>query len=160
MPYQSPKSFTVFSTGISNVLTCSVGISKPFKSDQDYSINNHSPINYKKYFTAIWDTGATRSVISSKVVQECGLSPTGMAKVFTANGEMVANVYRLSVFLPNKIVFPYVAVTEGKIADTEDVLIGMDIINSGDFAVTNFDGQTVFSFRIPSCGMIDFTMNP
>ena len=37
-----------------------------------------------------------------------------------------------------------------------DMLIGMDVMNLGDFAVTNKDGRTVFSFRIPSCRCIDF----
>ena len=32
----------------------------------------------------------------------------------------------------------------------KDEIVGMDIINRGDFAVSNFKGQTVFSFRIPS----------
>ena len=37
------------------------------------------------------------------------------------------------------------------------MLIGMDVINAGDFAITNKDGKTVFSFRIPSMERIDFT---
>ena len=36
------------------------------------------------------------------------------------------------------------------------VLIGMDIINLGDFAVTNKNGRTAFSFRTPSIEYIDF----
>ena len=32
----------------------------------------------------------------------------------------------------------------------------MDIIGTGDFAVTNLDGKTVFTFRIPSAERIDF----
>jgi preprotein translocase subunit SecA len=36
------------------------------------------------------------------------------------------------------------------------MLIGMDIIARGDFAVTNYDGKTVFSFRMPSVEQIDF----
>ena len=35
-------------------------------------------------------------------------------------------------------------------------LIGMDIINRGDFAVSNRDGATTFSFRIPSIESFDF----
>jgi hypothetical protein len=31
-----------------------------------------------------------------------------------------------------------------------DVLIGMDIISMGDFAITNARGKTIFSFVIPS----------
>ena len=37
-----------------------------------------------------------------------------------------------------------------------DVLIGMDIITLGDFAVTNRDGITVMSFRTPAQGRIDY----
>jgi hypothetical protein len=37
-----------------------------------------------------------------------------------------------------------------------DVVIGMDIVTRGDFAVTNRDGRTTFSFRIPSQSHIDF----
>ena len=34
--------------------------------------------------------------------------------------------------------------------------IGMDIISQGDFAVSNFNGTTVFTFRPPSKATIDF----
>lgn len=37
-----------------------------------------------------------------------------------------------------------------------DLLIGMDIIGLGDFAVTNLGGNTVFTFRVPSVEKIDF----
>ena len=32
----------------------------------------------------------------------------------------------------------------------------MNIINTGDFAVTNYNGVTKFSFRVPSLAHIDF----
>ena len=44
----------------------------------------------------------------------------------------------------------------GRLSGEAEVLIGMDIINRGDFAVTNRDGRTKFSFRIPSQADIDF----
>lgn len=37
-----------------------------------------------------------------------------------------------------------------------DILIGMDIITLGDFAVTNYEGVTKLSFRVPSQRHIDF----
>ena len=43
----------------------------------------------------------------------------------------------------------------GELLDT-DVLVGMDIINKGDFAVSNRNGATSFSFRIPSVENFDF----
>ena len=36
------------------------------------------------------------------------------------------------------------------------VLIGMDIIGKGDFAVSNYDGKTVFTFRTPSIKLTDY----
>ena len=37
-----------------------------------------------------------------------------------------------------------------------EILIGMDIIGTGDFAVSNYDNKTTFSFRWPSISKIDF----
>ena len=42
-------------------------------------------------------------------------------------------------------------------SDEYDVVIGMDVICKGDLAVTNKDGRTTFSFRIPSEVEIDFS---
>jgi preprotein translocase subunit SecA len=39
------------------------------------------------------------------------------------------------------------------------MLIGMDIIGLGDFVVTNFNGKTMFSFRMPSMASMDFCKN-
>ena len=36
------------------------------------------------------------------------------------------------------------------------MLIGMNIINLGDFSVSNYQGKTVFSFRVPSAGCTDY----
>ena len=35
-------------------------------------------------------------------------------------------------------------------------IIPMDIITQGDFSVTNKNGVTVFSFRVPSLTVVDF----
>ena len=36
------------------------------------------------------------------------------------------------------------------------LLVGMDIIGMGDFAVSNFKGETAFTFRLPSIERMDF----
>ena len=36
------------------------------------------------------------------------------------------------------------------------MLIGMNIINLGDFSVSKYQGKTVFSFRVPSAGCTDY----
>jgi len=40
--------------------------------------------------------------------------------------------------------------------DDCDIIIGMDIMTQGDLALTNLEGRTVFSFRIPSLHTVDF----
>jgi predicted aspartyl protease len=107
-------------------------------------------------FDAIWDTGATNSAISQKVVDACGLKPIGMAQVHTANGIRNSEVYLINIALPNGVGFAAGRVTKADMGST-DVLIGMDIISQGDFAVTNKDGKTCFSFRCPSSTTIDFS---
>ncbi len=49
-----------------------------------------------------------------------------------------------------------IRVVEAKNIQGADVLIGMDVINMGDLAISNFNNQTVFSFRMPSIEKIDF----
>jgi len=106
-------------------------------------------------YLAIWDTGATNTSISKKVVDECDLKPIGMAQVHTAAGTKNCRVYFISIMLRNNVGFTQVRVTENEVTGA-DVLIGMDLITQGDFAITNLNGKTVFSFRCPSNECIDF----
>ena len=106
-------------------------------------------------FQAIWDTGATNSVITQKVVDDCGLVATGMTKVRGVHGVSQSETYLVNIVLPDNVVFSGVRVTKGTFTGG-DILIGMDIINRGDFTVTNHNGITKFSYRIPSQGHIDF----
>lgn len=106
-------------------------------------------------FEALWDTGASGTVISKEVAKKLGLKPIGKSKVFRANGESIVNVYAINLFLPNQVAFQFVKVTEG-ILSGFDLLIGMDIITLGDFSITNVGGNTTFSFRVPSVVEIDY----
>lgn len=102
-----------------------------------------------KQFVGVWDTGATNTVISKKIVDAVGLKPTGQTKVSTPAGEDTQNTYLVNLTLPMGFMFPNLMVTEGKMAGV-DALIGMDIICLGDFSITNLKGHTVMNFRIPS----------
>jgi hypothetical protein len=115
--------------------------------------STHQP--YKK-FVAIWDTGATGTVITQAVADACGLKPTGMMRVYGVAGAHDTETYLVNVSLPNGIGFANIKVTKGNLAGGADVLIGMDIITTGDFAITNKDGKTTFSFRCPSQTEIDY----
>lgn len=102
-----------------------------------------------KQYKAIWDTGSTNSVITSKVAAELGLTTIGFTEVNHAEGvSSNVPVYLVNIELPNQVGFPMIRVTEGKLGDV-DVLIGMDIIQSGDFKIENGGGKTTFTYSVP-----------
>lgn len=106
---------------------------------------------------ALWDTGATNSCISTKVVQTLSLIPTGQKDIRTPSGKDTVNTYLVNITLPNNVVIPDIEVCDSQIGNQGlDLLVGMDIINQGDLSVTNFNGQTVFSFCTPSTRRIDY----
>lgn len=106
-------------------------------------------------FSALWDTGATHSVISNNLVDTLRLKQEGFIPIIHANGEDIAPIYHIFLALPNGIGFPMVNVPGTQLTGF-DILIGMDIINRGDFAVSNRNGKTMFSFRFPSITDFDF----
>ena len=64
-------------------------------------------------------------------------------------------VYLVNIKLPNNVTVTGVQVSRGGFSGG-DVLVGMDIINSGDFAITHTNNETKFTFQIPSQADIDF----
>ncbi len=91
-------------------------------------------------YNAIWDTGAVRTVISPKAVAEFGLQPRGKVKMYHANGVSYVNTYFVNLLLPNKMEVQILQVMDGNLPDA-DILLGMDVIGLGDFALTAPDGK-------------------
>lgn len=152
--YDKSQSFTIRYDGLSNILISDVWVSEP--NDKDYEVQKLAKSNYK----AIWDTGATNTVITQKVVQELNLIPTGAVDVVNTSGTVRQSSYLINLYLPNNLYIPYLTVTKcNALSGGFDVLIGMDVINNGDFHISNFQGKTVFSFRIPSCNVIDYVQD-
>ena len=142
-------SFTRKYDGLSNRLLTKCFVSAAWWPQEDPSAPPMSEFN------ALWDTGATASVITEEVATALDLQPEGTLKVFHAQGSAHVPVYFVNLGLPNRMEFAGIRVTQGVLPGC-DVLIGMDIINKGGFAITNRDGATVFSFQMPSLNLIDF----
>lgn len=107
--------------------------------------------------SAIWDTGAMRTVLTTKVIQKLGIKPISTMRIMGATGEGTCNVYDLDLILPNNIRVSNLQIAEVANLGNHDGLIGMDIIGLGDFAVSNVNGKTWFSFIYPPNGKgIDF----
>ena len=67
------------------------------------------------------------------------------------------NKYMIDLVLNQELVIQNIPVIDSEIGvQCIDVLIGMDIISLGDFAISNFEGKTQFSFRIPSQKDVDY----
>ena len=147
MTQRRDSAFTVTSNfGLLNVLMSPCTISDA----------TTAPDESRRSFTAIWDTGATNSVITQDVVDACGLVATGLENVHNVTGPATQETYLVTIELPNGSRYTPVRVTKGNLQHEIGVLIGMDIISTGDFAVTNFGGITKFTFRFPSLEHIDF----
>lgn len=100
---------------------------------------------------AQWDTGATGTCVSKELADRLDLIPLGMQQIHTPSGIGTVKQYRAHIVLNNEVVIQNTTVLDSEIgAQGIDILIGMDIIRLGDFAISNYNGQTQFSFRIPS----------
>lgn len=128
-----------------------VGISKPVKQEETMS----KPVT-TYWGKCLWDTGASQSAVSERTAQALGLGNAGQGIIHYAKGEELTNLYYVGINLPGLIFIPELKVTECSGTDEFDFIIGMDIISMGDFAITNYQGNAMFSFRVPSAERIDF----
>lgn len=103
----------------------------------------------------LWDTGATDTIISQKVVEALGLVPVGKCNIEGIGGIVDAFEYKISIYIEGKMKFAEITALASEDCGY-DLIIGMDVIGLGDFAITNKDGQTWFAFRHPSQDHIEF----
>jgi hypothetical protein len=108
---------------------------------------------------AVWDTGATISVITPTAAQKLGVLPVDRMEVTGVNNISEVDVVEVSVLLPGNILIQNLRVPVCTIDEHTDMLIGMDIITRGDFVICNAANQTQFSFAVPPFSeKIDFVM--
>ena len=98
---------------------------------------------------ALWDTGATNTVITQAAAQSIGIQPTGQIPSIGVHGRKIVNTYLVDIILPNNVLFQNVNVSEGLLGEEISILIGMDIIQAGDFVIANANGKTRFSYCCP-----------
>ena len=152
------RSFTIHRAGRIREIITDIGVSLPFDPTTIQQNPNQAPPNPIYQTRALWDTGATNCAITQKLAQNLSLKPITVAEVHHANGVDKKNVYLISLFLPNQVAIVGIRATECEsTAGAFDVILGMDIIGFGDFAITSNDGNTTFSFGFPSMSIIDFS---
>jgi len=105
---------------------------------------------------ALWDTGASRCLISQEVASRLNLQYISKTFLSTPSDKKYqSNVYLVNLHLPNNTKFIDLLVAEG-VLNGCDMLIGMDIITAGDFIISNYNNKTTFTFRMPSLREFDF----
>ena len=145
----TPAAFTLKSESILDMLKTDISVSSNIR-------NTNIAIDLNKIWQGLWDTGASRTSIDKRIAKELGLIPVGKGTISTANGTMSVNTYFINLTLINRVTITDILVAEADLGSEIDLLIGMDIIRHGDFSITNTNGATTFSFRIPSMKEIDY----
>ncbi len=149
---QTFQALTVRATGRLNRIVTDIDVTPAYDPQ-----NPPSPLPVRLPAKALWDTGASRSVISVEAVRALGLSPVGSIRVHHGDGASTRSTYLVNFFLPNNVGIIGVLASEFPASHSEfAVLLGMDVIGLGDFSITNVGGQTCMSFRTPSCEHIDY----
>ena len=118
-------------------------------ASSDNTISN-TPIRVK----SLWDTGATLSIIKPQLRDKLKLRMVraGSSATIAGLGEHMhkADYTVLSIQLRDNFEINWCPVYVLDFSVDVDLIIGMDIIGMGDFAVCNTNNETSFSFVIPS----------
>ena len=142
------SSFTVRADGKLPTIMFDVEISPATLTERNYLNPN------RRKCRVMWSTGAVHSQLSRKVIEELELEA-----IIRQENDKQQLFYSLDVYLPNKVRMAKVEMTEiNQALPHPDIecIIGMDIISLGDCSVSHSDGNTFFSFRVPSLGGIDY----
>lgn len=117
---------------------------------------NGTNIEYCEAKDVLWDTGATNTIISQSIADALGLEPIKKALISGIGGNIEAYTYKINLFFANEGAWIKELEVLACELEDNDIIIGMDTITQWDFAITNKDGATWFSFRIPSKEHIEF----
>ena len=133
-----------------------IAITFPIKNNSIYT--PCSVISKETFMTrnciAMWDTGATGSAISINLVNQLKLKEKGTTTRATANGDIICKTYKINICI-DKMHIENLHVHALDMPNF-DILIGMDIIRQGNFSISGTPFNKVFSFCVPSVGIIDY----
>lgn len=108
--------------------------------------NTHNGL-YKKY-NAIFDTGAMKSAISTKVFKDLLLIQWG--RIFISGVNSFGSVFTTKIDITlgdNEIIFKNIEVSICNLPKGLDMLIGMDLITQGNVALTNVK-KSILEYKI------------
>ena len=119
-------------------------------------VMNFSP-HREMVVNAVWDTGATFSSVSRRVVRELALPDDGNALSIGVNGQVIGHT---SICLAFPGARKWAALVEAShLPDAPgmpDFIIGLDIILLGDLRITREDGTSVLYFTFDKNVFVNF----
>lgn len=152
--YNDFSACTVKFAGITNRVVSDVQVFRAFDPALPPSSDILGAVTH-----GLWDTGATNSVITAETARSLRLEAVGQVDINHAGGSSPSPLYVINMLLPNNVLVPGIVVSECPgIAGNFGAIIGMDIISQGDLSITNHDGLTCMTFRIPSIAAIDYVV--
>jgi hypothetical protein len=101
---------------------------------------------------ALWDTGAAMTCVKPSLRDRLKLRQSELVEPITMSGiggDVEADGTLVSIWLAFNFGIELCPVYIADFPGDQELLIGMDIIGMGDFAVCNADGKTSFSFAMP-----------
>ena len=122
------------------------GIRPPTEQEKEYT------------FQALWDTGTRESLITYPAITKLDLKSKGEGEISGTGGPARSRLFNVDIIFSNGYeklnwnLFEYPGAKDKKYG----LVIGMDIISLGDFAITKKDGKAFLSFRIPNKYLVDF----
>jgi hypothetical protein len=141
----TPLTFTLKCDGLLDRIITQVGINQ----SQRFCLRQGMDRGPGGTCSAFWDTGASGSCVSRELAQKLGLQVVYQCQIIGIGGIQEANMYSIDIELPNGMTASNVLVSEFVDNGMFDVILGMDIITLGDFSVTNFNRESVFTFSCP-----------
>lgn len=103
---------------------------------------------------AMWDSGASCSMVTQSMAKKLGLVSKGVKDSYCHGGFRSSNIYQVYIHLPNLIIVPIEVIESGDYPGF-GLIIGMDILNKGDFSIKNSGPRTVVSFEMPEAERVD-----
>jgi hypothetical protein len=98
---------------------------------------------------ALWDTGASMSAITPEIQNKLKVKPVDIKTITGIHSTQEVNVVFITLELPNSVIKKNIKVAVCNITSNVGMILGMDIISLGDFALSNGNNQTLISFAAP-----------
>ena len=98
---------------------------------------------------ALWDTGASISAITPEIMSTLKVIPVDKKTIAGIHSTQVVDIVYITIQLPNNVIKKNIEVAVCNIPSNVGMILGMDIIFLGDFALSNGNMQTLFSFATP-----------